>query len=98
MIFIYLKTDVKGKSFFYYDLTKHNTKGLKILLRRKDGKLESVDVNLPFFNYGNMWQQKIDVHYIIYAEKTLVDPTDSTYPKSTQNVVDTGRDEQNQTS
>ena len=45
---------------------------------KKDEKLETVDKNSPFLI---MLQQNIDICYILYAEKILVDPIDLAYPK-----------------
>ena len=52
---------------------------------KKDEKLETVDLNFPLLILlpQNFVTQNINVHYIFYAKKTLVNPTDSTYPKST---------------
>ena len=68
-------------------------KGSKYYKKEKNEKLELVDADLPFLNYGNLQPQKINVHYVIYAEKVSVNPTDSTYPKYPQSVVDPGTDE-----
>ena len=46
--------------------------------KKKDEKLETVDKNSPFLI---MLQQNIDIHYILQAEKILLDPTDLAYPK-----------------